>query len=303
MHIVKYRYLYFILPALLVIGSLVALIVFGLKSGVDLKGGALLEVSYTEGRPDLYKVEEIVGGLGFGDIRVQPTGENAFLIRSRELTPEEKATLISAIAEGKTVTEERFTSIGATIGDEIRAKGLVALLCVALSVVLYIAFVFRHVSKPVASWKYGLVAILTLVHDILIPTGLFAILGVTRGAEVDSLFIVAILTILGISINDTIVVFDRIRENLKKNEEKKTKETFADVVGRSMDETTARSLNTSLTVVMALVILFVFGPETTRNLALTLMVGMIAGTYSSLFLAAPLLVDLEKLQGPEKKTS
>lgn len=297
MHIVKYRYFYFILPALLVIASLIAIFTFGLKAGVDLKGGALLEISYPGERPDVYEVERIVAELGFGEIRVQPTGDQGFLLRSRELIGEEKQTLINAIASGQSVTEERFTSIGSTIGDELRAKGWVALVCVALSVILYIAFVFRHVSEPVASWKYGFVAVLTLLHDILIPTGLFAILGVTRGAEVDSLFIVAILTILGISINDTIVVFDRIRENLKKDQEKNKHEPFADVVGRSMDETTARSLNTSLTVVIALIILFVFGPETTRNLALTLMVGMIAGTYSSLFLAAPLLVELEKLQG------
>ncbi len=297
MHIVKYRHLYFILPAILVVASLIAILTLGLKAGVDLKGGALLEVSYTEERPDIYETERVVGELGFGDIRVQPTGERGFLIRSRELSSEEKGTLIGAISFGKTVTEERFTSIGSTIGDELRAKGWVALTCVALSVILYIAFVFRHVSEPVASWKYGSVAVLTLLHDILIPTGLFAVLGVTRGAEVDSLFIVAVLTILGISINDTIVVFDRIRENLRNDQEKNKHEPFADVVGRSMDETTARSLNTSLVVVIALVILFVFGPETTRNLALVLMVGMIAGTYSSLFLAAPLLVELEKLQG------
>jgi preprotein translocase subunit SecF len=303
MHIVKHRYLYFILPALLVLASLVAIFTLGLKPGVDLRGGALLEVSYTPERPSIESVEGAVTQLGFGEVRIQPTGEYGYFFRLREITPEEKLTLIDAVALGNDVTEERFTSIGSTIGDELRAKGWVALTCVALSVVLYIAFVFRHVSKPVASWKYGFVAILTLVHDILIPTGLFAVLGATRGAEVDSLFIVAILTILGISINDTIVVFDRIRENLRNNEEKNTKEEFKDVVGRSMDETTARSLNTSLTVVVALVILFVFGPEATRNLALTLMVGMIAGTYSSLFLAAPLLVDLEKLQGPEKKTA
>lgn len=301
MHIIKYRNLYFILPAILVLLSVVSILVFGLKAGVDLKGGALLEVSYTDERPDVYAVEEIVSGLGLGDIRVQPTGEQGFLIRSQELTNEEKGRLMESIAFGKDIKEERFTSIGATIGDELRAKGWVAILFVSLTVLLYIAFVFRHVSEPVASWKYGLVAILTLLHDIIIPTGLFAVLGVTRGAEVDSLFIVAILTILGISINDTIVVFDRIRENLKKNQEKNRKESFEDAVGRSMDETTARSINTSLVVVIALFILYFFGPEMTRNMALTLTVGMVAGTYSSIFLASPLLVTLEKWQSKKTK--
>lgn len=307
MHIVKYRYLYFILPAVLVLASLVSILVLGLKPGVDLKGGVLLEVSYSENRPTVESVDTELKRLELGDIRVQPTGDRGFLIRAQEITQDEKNEILDTISFGQTVTEERFTSIGATIGDELRAKGWVAIFFVSLAVLLYIAFVFRNVSdgdndsyEAVPSWKYGFVAILTLLHDIIIPTGLFAVLGLTRGAEVDSLFIVAILTILGISINDTIVVFDRIRENLRKNHENRKKEKFADVVGRSMDETTARSINTSLTVVIALVILFIFGPEMTRNMALTLMVGMIAGTYSSIFLASPLLVELEKWQSKSK---
>jgi len=307
MHIVKYRYQYFILPAVLLMLSFFALFTYGLKPSVDLKGGALLEVSYEENRPSVEEVQTVTRDLALGEIRIQPTGDTGYMIRTKELSQEEKATLLNAIALGENVTEERFTSIGATIGDELRAKGWIAILAVSIAVVLYIAFVFRNVSGPetetretVPSWKYGVIAIVTLLHDIIIPTGLFAVLGATRGAEVDSLFIVAILTILGISINDTIVVFDRIRENLRKNVEKRRDESFEHVVGRSMDETTARSINTSLTVVIALLILFVFGPEMTRNMALTLTVGMIAGTYSSIFLASPLLVELEKWQGKNK---
>lgn len=307
MHIVKYRYLYFILPIVLVLASIAAIGFFGLKPGVDLQGGALLEVSYSSNRPSVEEVQSVASELSLGEVRVQPTGDAGFMLRSRELSIEEKQMLIDAIALGGEIKEERFTSIGATIGDELRAKGWIAILFVSLSVVLYIAFVFRRVGANgeesqvgVPSWQYGLIAILTLLHDILIPTGLFAILGEVRGAEVDSLFIVAILTILGISINDTIVVFDRIRENLRRHQEKNLSENFEHVVGRSMDETTARSLNTSLTVVIALLILYFFGPEATQNLALTLTVGMIAGTYSSIFLASPLLVELEKWQNKKK---
>lgn len=310
MHILKYRYLYFILPAVLVLASIVAIATLGLKPGVDLQGGSLLEVSYSEERPEVEAVNTALADLSLGEIRVQPAGENGFLMRSRELNDEEKDRVIDAIAFEKTVTEERYTTIGATIGDELRAKGWVAIFFVSLTVLLYIAFVFRNVrgadetqTGGVPSWKYGFVAILTLLHDIIIPAGLFAVLGMTRGAEVDSLFIVAILTILGISINDTIVVFDRIRENLRRNAEGGKKEPFEQVVGRSMDETTSRSLNTSLTVVIALIILYIVGPELTRNMALTLMVGMIAGTYSSLFLASPLLVELGKWQGSKKRSS
>jgi preprotein translocase subunit SecF len=304
MHILKYRYLYFILPGILLVASLVAIFTLGLKPGVDLQGGSLLEISYEAERPTVEAADEALRALDFGEIRVQPSGDEGFLIRSRELTLEEKGRVIEALSFGQTVTEERFTTIGATIGDELRAKGGVAIFFVSLAVLLYIAFVFRNVKSEdgtehedgVPSWKYGAVAIFTLIHDILIPTGLFAVLGAIRGAEVDALFIVAILTILGISINDTIVVFDRIRENVRRNKETKGNESFEHIVGRSMDETTSRSLNTSLTVVIALVILYILGPELTRNMALTLMVGMIAGTYSSLFLASPLLVELEKWQ-------
>lgn len=301
MHIVRYRYFYFILPAVLVLLSALAIGFFGLKPGVDLRGGALLEVSYADGRPAIEEVTEAVRTLEFGEVRVQPTGETGYFFRSRSLSEEERQRLIETVTFDKQLTVERFTSIGPTIGDELRAKGWVAIVLVSFTVVFYIAFVFRHVSEPVASWKYGFIAIVTLLHDILIPTGLFAFLGYTRGAEVDSLFIVAVLTILGISINDTIVVFDRIRENLRKNIERDRTEPFDEVVGRSMDETTARSINTSLSVVIALIILYAFGPEATRNLALVLMVGMIAGTYSSIFLASPLLVELEKWQVKKTK--
>lgn len=300
MHIIIYRRLYFILPAILVALAIAAIATFGLKAGVDLKGGALVEVSYSDGRPAIEEVEQAAAQLGYGEVRVQPTGENGYILRSRELSVEEHNRLLDAVRLEKDMHTERFTSIGATIGNELRAKGVVAIICVSLTVILYIAFVFRHVSEPVASWKYGFVAVLTLMHDILIPTGLFAILGETRGAEVDALFIVAVLTILGISINDTIVVFDRIRENLRKNKEKGSNETFEQAVGRSMDETTARSINTSLAVVIALLILYIFGPEATRNMSLVLTVGMMAGTYSSIFLASPLLVELEKFQKKEK---
>jgi preprotein translocase subunit SecF len=152
------------------------------------------------------------------------------------------------------------------------------------------------VSEPVASWKYGIVAIVTLLHDILIPAGLFALLGHVAGAEVDALFIVALLTILGISINDTIVVFDRIRENLRLNNEHRKREEFDSVVGKSIMQTIARSINTSVTVIIVLLALYFLGPVATKNFALTLIIGMVAGTYSSIFLASPLLVVWEKWQ-------
>ena len=295
MHIIKNRKFYYLLPTVLVALSLLAVLVFGLKGGVDLMGGSLLEVSYSDVRPSQEAVQTSVNRLNLGDIRVQPTGERGYILRMRDITDLEKQGIESAlIIDGNIPKEEQFTTIGPTIGTEIRTKAWWAIGLVLLAIILYIAFAFRKVSEPVSSWKYGIIAIITLVHDIAIPTGLFALLGYTHGAEVDSLFIVGLLTVLGISINDTIVVFDRIRENLKIDHDTNAHEDFEVIVGHSITQTIARSVNTSLTVIIVLAALFFVGPEPTQNFALTLIVGMVAGTYSSIFLASPLLVTWER---------
>lgn len=287
---------FFIIPAALSVLSILAIVLWGLKPGIDLSGGSLLQVTYPAGRPPIEMVRQAVGGLGLGEVRVQESGEFSYILRQHDLTPEEKNTLLQPLRNLGEMEEQQYTSVGPVIGAELLQKGLIALALVTVCIILFIAFAFRGVSKPVASWKYGVVAIITLAHDVLIPAGLFAFLGHINGAEVDSLFIVGLLTILGISINDTIVVFDRIRENLRLNDENRKREAFDEVVGRSIMQTLARSINTSLTVVIVLAALFVLGPSTTKDFALTLIVGMIAGTYSSIFLASPLLVAWEKIQ-------
>jgi len=255
----------------------------------------MLQVSYDE-RPAIEKVNESVSTLGLGEVRVQYSNDKDFILRQKELSNDEKQSLMSSLESLGTMREVQFNSVGPSIGEEIVQKSWWAIVLVSLSIISFIAFAFRHVSKPIASWKYGVVAIITLIHDILIPTGLFAYLGYSRGSEVGVFFIVAILTTLGISINDTIVVFDRIRENLRFNEDHHNREMFSDVVWKSIFQTMARSINTSMTVVIMLVSLFILGPESTKDFALTLIVGMVAGTYSSVFLASPLLVLFEKMQ-------
>lgn len=294
MNIAKNLKYFFILPAALVIVSLIAITAWGLKPGIDLAGGSLLQVQYPAGRPPVEMVREAVGGLGLGEVRVQPTGEYGYILRQRDLSAEERQALLQPLRNLGEMEEVQFTSVGPILGAELLNKAWIAIALVTLSIIIFIAFAFRGVSKPVQSWKYGIVAIVTLLHDIIVPTGLFALLGFLVGAEVDALFIVALLTILGISINDTIVVFDRIRENLRRNEEHHKKETFEDTVGKSITQTLTRSINTSLTVIIVLAALYFLGPEATKNFALTLIVGMVAGTYSSIFLASPLLVVWEK---------
>ncbi len=289
----------FVLPALAMVLSIASLMVWGLKPGIDLAGGSLLEVEYPNGRPEIALVQEKVNSLGFGEVRIQPSGEQDFMFRQRALNEIKKNSLHETLSSFGEIREIQYTSIGPSIGSELIKKAWWAIALVSLSTILFIAFAFRHISDPVSSWKYGLVAIVTLLHDIVIPTGLFAYLGHVRGAETGVLFIVALLTILGISINDTIVVFDRIRENLQRNEKRGKRESFTDVVWHSITQTLTRSVNTSVTVIIMLVALFVYGPESTKDFSLTLIVGMIAGTYSSIFLASPILVQLEKWQ-PKK---
>jgi preprotein translocase subunit SecF len=227
----------------------------------------------------------------FPDSTVRAYGEKGFLIKTAEIGGAAQTELVSKIATVLPTYEvSRFDTIGPVLGAELKKKSIGAIIAVLIAIVLFITFAFRHVSKPVASWKYGVAAIVALFHDVIIPMGFFSIMAhFVGGYEVDSLFITALLVVLGFSIHDTIVVFDRVRENLSHNSKGKS---FVEVVGSSISETFVRSINTSLTTILALVAVFVWGPETTRNFALALIVGITAGTYSSIFVGSPLLVTM-----------
>jgi len=298
-----YRKIFIIslVPFVLAVG---AILMWGLKPNMELAGGSLLQVGYVNERPTIEQVEQTVNNLELGEVFVQPSGESDYILRQRVLTSEEKTTLSEALGALGEMEERRYTSIGPSIGNELARKAWWAIGLVILSTIIYITFAFRGVStkeedaprKYLPSWKYGLVAIITLIHDVTVPMGFYAFMGYAYGSEIGTLFIVALLTILGISINDTIVIFDRIRENLALNESAKKHQSYEVVVWNSIKQTLARSINTSLTVLMMLLALVFLGPESTRELAITLTVGMIAGTYSSIVLAAPMLIFLEKYQ-------
>ncbi len=292
MFIIKYKKIFLSISALLVLGSITLIAVFGLRLGIDFKGGALQEVVYTM-RPETTVVKNALAKAGFEDALAQPVGENGYLIKTTDLTAEAHTEMLGALRSvGEGMTEKSYNSIGPSVGKELRTKAVFAISAVAIAIILFIAYAFRKVSKPVSSWKYGLIAVVTLLHDITIPSGVFALLGHFYGAEVDTLFVVALLTVLGLSVSDTIVVFDRIRENLRAHND----ESFAVTVGKSLSQTFTRSINTSLTVILALLALYFFGPEATKNFSLVLVVGMFFGTYSSIFVASPLLVVLESMQ-------
>lgn len=287
MNLIKFRPFAYAISLILVAASVILLIAFGLKLGIDFTGGSILEVAFTAERPQVSVIQEKVSGLGFGNVLVQPTGEKGVILRMRDLSEEEHQRLITQLSPLGSLRELRFDSIGPTIGKELRDRAVWATLSVLTMIILYVAWAFRHVSRPVSSWMYGIFAVVALFHDILIPAGLFAFLGKYYGVEVDTLFVTAILTVLGFSVHDTIVVFDRIRENLK-NQIKG--EGFEEIVGQSLNETLTRSINTSLTVLIVLLALYFLGSESTKYFSLTLIVGIIAGTYSSIFVASPLLV-------------
>ncbi|MFA6257378.1 MAG: protein translocase subunit SecF [Candidatus Paceibacterota bacterium] len=297
MFILKHKKIFIGLSIILVLLSLGALLVLGLNIGIDFKGGASSEVSYAGVPPEQTTLNEKLAALNIGSVLLQPTSNNGYIIKTKDLTDEEHAQILEAMSlQGEfPVSELSYNSIGPTVGKELTRKAIFSVVLVSLAIILFIAFAFRKVSKPVSSWKYGIIAIITLLHDVIIPVGIFVLLSHYRGAEVDTLFVVAVLTILGLSLSDTIVIFDRIRENLR-DQALHSKLKFSEIVGKSLDQSYARSIATSLTVILVLLALFFFGPVTTKYFALMLTAGMFFGTYSSIFLASPLLVLVEEHQ-------
>lgn len=306
MFVVTYRKVFYTISSILVAASIVAAVVWGFNYGIDFKGGSIIEVEYTDTRPSQEAITAALIPLKI-DQSVRPTGDKGYIIRAKSLSQEEKIKLestLGTLAKTNVATstngyvEKRFDSIGPLLGAESLRKSLVSIVLVILAIVIFIAYAFRKVSEPVSSWKYGIVAIIALIHDVIIPTGAFVFLGHFAGYEIDTLFITALLVVLGFSVHDTIVVFDRVRENLKFASAKKP---FEQIVGESISQTFTRSINTSLTTLLALVVLYFVGGEVTQHFSLALIIGIIAGTYSSVFIGSPLLVTIQKWQAKKGK--
>lgn len=297
MYIIRYRKIFYVISGILMLGSVTVLFVWGLNPSIDFKGGSILEINYKVVRPEIPMLNLALSQLSLGQ-SIRPTGEMGYIIRLKEITEEDRVKVMAALSlNGVNMPEvKRFDSVGPLLGREALSKSILSIILVLIAIVLFITFAFRKVSEPVASWKYGLITIFALLHDVLVPAGVFAFLGHFKGFEVDTLFVTALLVILGFSVHDTIVVFDRVRENLKHAHVNRTKKTFEDVVGDSISQTFVRSINTSLTTVLSLVVLYFVGPEITKHFSLTLLIGIIVGTYSSIFLGSPLLVTVEKWQ-------
>lgn len=292
MIIIKNRKIFYIISVVLIAASVASLWLWGLKAGIDFKGGSLLNVSFGGEIPGSETINAKLLELGFEGSSVRKAGDDSYIIRTREINQQEKNEIVDVLG----AEEKEFSSVGPVLGAETIKKSYVSIVLVILAIVLFITFAFRKVSKPVSSWVYGLVTIIALAHDVLIPAGVFSILGHLAGIEVDTLFVTALLVILGFSVHDTIVVFDRVRENLRHENEHGSKKPFDRIVGESISQTLIRSLNTSLTTLLAIITLYILGPEATRLFALAMGIGIIAGTYSSIFIASPLLVTINTIK-------
>ncbi len=269
----------------LVIASVVVLSLYGLKFGIDFNGGSILELEFKDSRPG---IEDIKGKIG-GEANVSYFGEKGVIIKTKELTENQHQILVKDLRSGfgaNNIDEKRFESVGPVVGKELKSKSVKAIVLVLISIVVYIAYVFRKLSRTLSPWGMGVAAIVALVHDVIIPLAVFSLLGKFYGIEITAIFVAAVLTILGYSVSDTVVVFDRVRENVIRN----PKEDFSAVVHKSIMQTLTRSLNTSITTLLSLIAIYFFGGESIKYFSLMLIIGIFLGAYSSIFVASPLLV-------------
>jgi preprotein translocase subunit SecF len=301
LNVVKYRKFWLIFSSSIAALALTALIMWGLNFGIDFTGGSLMEVKFNGQQPNVSQVTENLTDLNLNSLSVQPTADNSIILRFKEdsldVHEQVKAHLNTLAIElngenqvsGDVIEELRFDSVGHSIGKDLKNKSFNTISLAILMIVIYIAIVFKKVSKPVASWKYGIAAILALAHDILIVLGVFAVLGKFFNVEVNATFIAAILTVLGYSVNDTIITFDRTRENLPKSSD-----NFKNTVNKSVNQTLTRTINTTFTTLLSLIAIIIFGGSSIRDFVLALAIGIFIGTYSSIFVASPLIMMFDR---------
>lgn len=282
----KYAYL---LSGLLTGASIVLIVLWGLRLGIDFKGGTLMEVQFAKDpAPQVQEVEAALSPLSLQSLTIQPTEGRGMLLRylaSDETANEQVLGKLQAL--DKDIKQLRTDFIGGSVSDQIKRNAFTGIILSIIGIALYIAWAFRRVSGIVTSWEYGLGAVIALAHDIIIVIGLFVLLGHFYDVEIGIPFVAALLTILGYSVNDTIVVYDRVRENLMRTSKK---EDFESIVNRSLNETMGRSINTSMTVIITLIAIVLFGGESIKYFGVALLAGVVFGTYSSIYIASALLV-------------
>jgi preprotein translocase subunit SecF len=272
------------------IAAVISVVLFGFTLGIDFRGGSVMELDFSKGRPALSEIHETLAGKSPEEISINEAGDKGFILKTGELSEEQHQEVLKVLKDkykDNEITEKRFDSVGPVVGGELKSKSINAIVILLIAIAIYIAAVFRKMKVVVSPWVMGLAAMLALFHDIIIPIGVFSFLGHFHNVEIGAVFVAAILTILGFSVSDTVVIFDRIRENVIRN---KAKEDFGLLVHRSVMQTLTRSLNTTFTVLLSLIAIYFFGGETLRYFSLALIIGIFLGAYSSIFVAAPVLV-------------
>ncbi len=283
MNIIKKRRLFLSISGILTLLSVISLLVFGLNFSIDFTGGSRLEISFEDNVVDRDTLEQAYESKNVELNSIQEL-ESGYRISSSEISSETKNEIVSELS----ALEESFEALGPTIGGETRDKAIFAVILAVFAITVFIAIAFWKSGGVISSWKFGASAIFALVHDVIITLGAFSLFGVLFGVQIDSLFITAILTIMGFSVHDTIVVFDRVRENIKNNVKKSS---FEEIVGKSITETVARSLGTSILVLLVLFAMVLFGGESIRWFVIAFIIGVVVGAYSSIFVASPILVE------------
>lgn len=283
MNIIKKRKTFLFLSGALSVLSLVFLLVFGLKFSIDFTGGTRLDIAFSKDVQTKEKIEEIYSQNNIGISAIQET-QNGYVVSSAVMSQQVKDLIVRELG----ADEQGFEVLGPTIGGETRNKAIIAVFVAVFAITIYIAAAFWKSGGVISSWKFGVSAIIALLHDVVITLGAFALFGLLFGVQVDALFVTAVLTIMGFSVHDTIVVFDRIRENIKNNVKKSS---FEEVVGKSINETIARSLATSILVFLVLIAMLLFGGESIRWFVVAFIIGVVVGAYSSIFVASPILIE------------
>lgn len=283
---IKYSLVYYIISGALVIATIISLFVFGLKFGIEFAGGSTMEVQFEDPRPSNQGIQDVLNSFDLGQVTIQPTGTDSAILEFKGVDETTHQQILGALNDLSPVQEKSFQYIGPSVGQELRNKTEIAIALALLAITIYIAFAFRKVSRPVASWKYGIASLIALFHDILIPIGVFSILGHFYNIEITIPIIAALLTVLGFSVHDTIVIFDRLRENIIKQGVGE----FEDTVNWSLNQTLGRSLSTVFSTLIVLFAIYFFGGQTLKYFSLALIIGITSGAYSSIFIASPLVV-------------
>lgn len=286
----KYSAIYYIISGILIVASIASLAVYGLKFGIEFAGGSNMQIEFIEQRATNEAIQDSLKEFGLGDVVIQPTGTSGAILQFKGVDEQTHQNILNKLNTTFKVSEKSFQYIGPSVGQELRNKTEIAIALTLLAITIYIAFAFRKVSRPVSSWKYGITSLIALLHDVIIPLGVFSVLGHLYNVEITIPIITALLTILGFSVHDTIVIFDRIRENILRQ----GMAQFEETVNKSLTQTLGRSISTVMTVLFVMVALYFFGGESLKYFALSLIIGITSGAYSSIFIASPLLVSWYK---------